>query len=453
MPPFILQLPQELVAMITEQLCHRDLVRLSSTCRSCRVHFAPLVFHTIRFGNNKRTANSALVAAKTHDYHVRRLEFSYIAKPEKVNGDEVPPLLKSNALLPASRQLLEGCATPKADVVSLCVKYTDFRKIRGGYNDSNDIFDLLHDIEHPIETMNAEQRYRWRAVLNETYRAIAKNLIVRKLELVNMMTISVSAFYTRRFGRLLGRLTSATINIRSPGEFLIGNVLNLPGYCEFISRMPEVFFSRMHELTYLKLEGPWDYTLGGKDPNAVEMPLRPGDLPLLQSLELTDILVCPELAEFIVDHAKTLSSLTLVECVSGTDAPVGEGHLKRTETWAFFFLKLNELEPPALVNLSIILEDFPIVDLYNLEDVLGSNAQRSESIEETRVKIEQIQEKDPNRTIFLYMGSDWPMTTNPDGSIKGAQAIDDYYEYQRLMKFVKKNAQRIARKENQICAV
>ncbi|KAK8143985.1 hypothetical protein G3M48_006473 [Beauveria asiatica] len=389
------QLPQELCTMIVEQLCHRDLVRLSSTCRSCRVHFAPLVFHTIRFGNNKRTANSALVAAKTHNYHVRRLEFSYIAKPEKVNGDEVPPLLKSHALLPASRQLLEGCPTPKADVVSLCFKYTDFRKMRGGYNDSNDIFDLLHDIEHPIATMNAEQRYRWRAVLNETYRAIAKNLIVRKLELVAW----------------------------SP------------------------------HLSNYQHSQPWDYTLGGKDPNAVEMPLRPGDLPLLQSLEVSDILICPELAEFIVDHAKTLSSLALVECISGTDAPVGEGHLKRTETWAFFFLKLNEFEPPALVNLSIILEDIPIVDLYNLEDVLGSNVQRSESIEETRVKIEQIQEKDPNRTIFLYMGSDWPIITNPDGSIKGAQAIDDYYEYQRLMKFVKKNAQRIARKENQICAV
>ncbi|KAM3508993.1 hypothetical protein MY10362_000878 [Beauveria mimosiformis] len=449
MPNFILQLPPELCTMIVEQLRHRDLVRLSSTCKSCRAHFAPLVFHTIRFGNDEVTSDSALLAAKTYSDHVRRLEFQYVAEPEDVNGDELPPLLESDALLPASRELLEGCATPKADAVSFSLRFDFLRE--GRHNDSNDLADLLRYTEHPIETMNAEQRYRWRAVLNETYRATAKNLIVRNIELVDMMTIAVSAFYTRRFGELLGRLTSATIMIRSPVDDYDG--LSIPEYRGFISRMPEIFFSRMHQLTYLELTAPWGYPLGGREPNAIVFPLRPGSLPLLQSLKLNHSFTCPELVQFIAAHAETLSSLTLVDCVSDYKDAAKEGYPKLSETWAFFFFQIMTFRPPALVNLSIEYEDDDITELYSEDDMLGSEQERIERIEADKLEISL--KKDPERKVFAYVGIDRLVTMIRNAFVNRAQAtkLEDYYEYQRLMRLVKENAHRIARERNQSGAV
>ncbi|OAA42486.1 hypothetical protein BBO_05149 [Beauveria brongniartii RCEF 3172] len=436
--------------MIVEQLRHRDLVRLSSTCKSCRAHFAPLVFHTIRFGNDEMTSDSALLATKTYGDHVRRLEFQYVADPEDVNDDEVPPLLESHALLPASRELLEGCATPKADVLSLSSRFNFLRE--GRHNDSDDLSDLLRDTEHPIETMNAEQRYRWRAVLNEAYRATAKNFKVRKLELLNMMAFAVSAFYTRRFGELLGRLTSATITFYSPGFFL-ADELDIPGYREFISRMPEVFFSRMHQLTYLELTAPWGFPLDGREPDAIIFPLRPGSLPLLQSLKLNHSFTCTELVQFIAAHAETLSSLTLVDCVSDYKDAAKQGYPKLSETWAFFFFQITTFRPPALVNLSIEYEDDAITEIYNEEDMLGSERQRIERIEADKLKISLV--KDPEQKVFAYVGVDRLVSMIRNAFVNRAQAtkLEDYYEYQRLMRLVKENAHRIARERNQSGAV
>ncbi|KAM3511515.1 hypothetical protein MY11210_004873 [Beauveria gryllotalpidicola] len=437
--------------MIVKQLCHRDLVRLSSTCKPCRAYFAPLVFRTIRFGNDQYSSDSALMAVKTHGHHVRRLEFNYVAEPENVDDGEVPPLLESHALLPASRQLLEGCATPKANDVSWTFEFDFWQK--GSCNDPDYLLDLLRDIEYPIETKDAERRYRWRAVLNEAYRAIARNLIVRKIELLDLITLNASALYTRRFGELLGRLTSATITIHSPDEFDAANKLDMPGYQEFISRMPEIFFSRMHQLTHLELVAPLGYPLGSREPNASIFPLGPGSLPLLQSLKLNHSFTCPELVEFIADHAKTLSSLTLVDCVSDYAAAANEGYPEPSETWAFFFSQITTFRPPALVNLLIEYKDDYLAWFYSDEGMLDSNKQRIERIEAE--KIEQSLLKDPERKVFSYVGLNaiCDIVVNPFVNRAQATKLEDYYEYQRLMRLVKENAQRIARERNQINAV
>ncbi|KAM3558214.1 hypothetical protein MY1884_004125 [Beauveria asiatica] len=416
MPPFILQLPQELVAIITEQLCHRDLVRVSSTCKSCRERFAPLVFHTIRFGNDNKTADSALVAAKNYGNHVRRLEFSYVAEPENVSDGEVLPPLESNALLPATRELLEGCATPKADVVSFSLRIDSSRE--GCYNDSNGLSDERSSTELSIETERAEKRYRWRAVINEAYQATAKNLIVRKIELVDMMAIPVSAFYTSHFGELLGRLTSATIKIFIPGD-----------------------------------ESPWGYPLGGREPDAIVFPLRRRNLPLLQSLKLNHSFTCPQLLEFITAHSATLSSLTLVDCVRDYESAAEGGKPKLSETWAFFFFDITLLRPPALVNLSIEYEDDVITKFYNDEDFPDREQQMTERIEAD--KLERWLTEDPERKVFAYVGLDGHATMIVNAFVNRAQAtkLEDDYEYQRLMRLVKENAHRIAQERNQSSAI
>ncbi|KAM3445425.1 hypothetical protein NHJ13734_000552 [Beauveria thailandica] len=381
MPPFILQLPKELVAMITEQLCHRDLVRVSSTCKPCREHFVPLVFHTIRFGNDNKTADSAFMAAKKYKDHVRRLEFSYVAEPENVSDGEVLPPLESRALLRATRKLLKGRATSNADVVSFSLRIDSSRE--GRLNDSDDLSDLLHDTEHAIQTMYAEQSYRWRAVLNEAYRAIAKNLIVRKIELI----------------------------------------------------------------------APWGYPLGGRKPDAIVFPLETGSLPLLQSLKLNHSFTCPELVRFIKARSATLSSLTLVDCVSDYKSAAERGYPKPSETWASFFSKITWLRPRALVNLSIEYEDDVITKFYNDNDFPDRERQRIERIEAD--KLERWLTKDPERKVFAYVGLDGHATMIVNAFVNRAQAtkLDDYKGYQQLMRLVKENAQRIARKENQICAV
>ncbi|KAM3440865.1 hypothetical protein MY4824_001992 [Beauveria thailandica] len=448
MPTFILKLPPELRTIIVEKLCHLDLVRLSSTCKPSREHFAPLIFHTIRFGNDNKTADSALVAVKKYGIHVRRLEFSYVAEPENVSDGEVLPPLESRALLSAARELLEGCGTLNADVVSFSLRIDSSRE--GRLNDSDDLSDLLHDPEHAIQTMYAEQSYRWRAVLNEAYRAIAKNLIVRKIELIGMMPISVSAFYTRRFGELLGRLTSATIKILIPDNACGGSCV--PEYRDFISRMHQIFFFRMHRLTSLELTAPWGLPLGGRKPDAIVFPLETGSLPLLQSLKLNHSFTCPELVRFIKARSATLSSLTLVDCVSDYKSAAERGYPKLSETWASFFSDITWIRPPALVNLSIEYEDDVITKFYNDNDFPNRERQRIERIKAD--KLERWLTKDPERKVFAYVGLDGHATMIVNAFVNRAQATkrDDYKWYQQLMRLVKENAQRIARKENQICA-
>ncbi|PMB64702.1 hypothetical protein BM221_009542 [Beauveria bassiana] len=273
----IFQLPQELYDGIVEQLCHRDLIRLSSTCKTYRAHLAPFVFHTIRFGNDERTSNSALAAAKTHGDHVRRLCFTYWAEPESdIEPGEKPPVLKSRALLPPSRQLLEGCATSKADEVHLWLRINGMES--DNFEKWNDPLCLLSYIEHPIETRDAEKRYRWRAVLDETNQAIAKNTIIN------------------------------------------------------------------HSF------------------------------------------VCPELVEFIADHAETLTCLILVDCVSKYEAAAGGVIPEPSETWALFFSQITAFQPSALVYFSVEYVHKRLVEFRSEEGDIFDNslARRNERTEETQ---------------------------------------------------------------------
>ncbi|KAM3447504.1 hypothetical protein MY3296_008684 [Beauveria thailandica] len=443
----IFKLPEELCTIIVEQLCHLDLVRLSSTSKSCREHFAPLIFHTIRFGNDNKTADSALVAVKEYGKHVRRLEFSYVAEPGNVSDGKVLPPLEPNALLPATRELLKGCDTAEnADVVSLSLRFDVSRE--GCYNDWNRLSDERSSTELSIETERAEERFRWRAVLNEAYQATAENSIVRKIELVDMIAIPVSAFYTPAFGKLLGRLTSATIKIFIPGDECGG--FRVPGHRDFVAKMHEIFFSHMHQLTSLELTAPWGYPLGGREP---VFPLRRRDLPLLQSLKLNHSFTCPQLLEFIKAHSVTLSSLTLVDCVRDYESAAERGYPNRSETWAYFFFDITVLRLPALVNLSIEYKDDVLTKFYNDNDFPDREQQRTERIKAD--ELERCLTKDPERKVFAYVGLDEHATMIVNAFVNRAQAtkLDDYYEYQRLMRLVKENAHRIARDRNQSSAV
>ncbi|KAM3527441.1 hypothetical protein NHJ13051_002979 [Beauveria bassiana] len=446
----IFQLPQELYDGIVEQLCHRDLIRLSSTCKTYRAHLAPFVFHTIRFGNDERTSDSALAAAKTHGDHVRRLCFTYWAEPESdIEPGEKPPVLKSRALLPASRQLLEGCATSKADEVHLWLSINGMES--DNFEKWNDPLCLLSYIEHSIETRDAEKRYRWRAVLNETYQAIAKNTIVRRINFSDVIALTVTAFNTRRFSELLGRLTSASISIIDPTFCWANNATDIPGYRRFITRMPEIFFRHMHQLTHLMLGVVQCYPLGDREPNGINFPLRPGSLPLLQSLQINHSFVCPELVEFIADHAKTLTCLILVDCVSKYEAAAGGVIPEPSETWALFFSQITAFQPSALVYFSVEYVHKRLVEFRREEGDIFDNslARRIERTEEAQVS--QSLAVDPERKIFAYMGLDSQMTMTTNESVNRAQALrrEDYYEYQRLMRLVKENARRVTRGRNQ----
>jgi hypothetical protein len=331
-------LPHELRFQIFDYLELIDQVHLSATCKAFRTQLSPEIFKTIYFTNDEALAKSVLVAVEAYGEYTTRIEFICDSKSDDK--------LTTPALPLAASRLLKGHLTPNLRTVQFEFCY-DFGAGRE-WDDNPDLdswgsMQLFEAIEDADYVREQEQIWQWRALMKETWDALAANTYVRELIMDEFIPKWTSTFHTDEFRQFLARLESATFNIFGMDDGA-GSLTNTTrGYCEFLSTLDDSFFRYMTGLKHLSISA-WD-PLGLDGDCHIPLALRAEDLPVLESLKLENCFVCPDLVWFIHGHAQTLRSIDVDGCYSGG---YQEDMRRNPITWARFFDEIYDAKLPLV---------------------------------------------------------------------------------------------------------
>lgn len=421
-------LPQELTIQIFRLLEVGDKVRLSATCRQYRAQLAPEIFKTIRLTNNERIAQSVLRAVEAYGEYTTRIEFTAHCRPHNE--------ITTPALTPATTKVLQGHITPNLRTVSL--KF-DFDFDDGEEWDSEhpdavmgmSIY-IFEGVETEEQIREREETWQWRALMNETWRALAANIHVRELIVDELIPKRTSAFQTEEFRQFLSRLETASFKIFGTDNGAGWKTNTVWGYVDFLEKMDTTFFHHMTGLKHLAIHAA--DPLGHQPVRTIQLSLMPDDLPLLESLKLTRCFVGPELASFIGGHLNVLKSLDVKECVAGGEHPYEVDDC----SWASFFDAIYEAKP-ALTEL--IAGDGSNVPLTN-DETYNPNYQledEPEDIQDIRRKLKA----DPRLRLFGYGSVDdkyGMFFLDADTNEEKFKNGDDQRAFDRLMGLVNENA-------------
>ncbi|KFX90198.1 hypothetical protein O988_08295 [Pseudogymnoascus sp. VKM F-3808] len=403
-----------------------DHITTCATCKAFRTQLSPEIFKTIYFNNGEASAKSALAAVESYGEYTTRIEFICDSKSD----DE----LTTPALPLAATKLLNGHITPNLRTVQLEFYFDFGDDEEWDDNPDNDswvsisVFGAVEDDDYVRES---EQSWQWRALMKETWDALAANNYVRELIMNEFIPKWTSTFLTVKFRLFLSRLESATFNIFGMGNGAGWHTNTTQGYCEFLSALDDSFLRHMTGLKHLHIKA-WD-PLGLDGDRHIPLALRPTDLPVLESLKLENCYVCPELVSFIQTHAQVLRSLDVNGCISGG---YQQDMWRNPVTWAVFFDEIYQAKS-SLVELKANGREVP----------LSSDLQRDYyASEEEFADVRDMCQKlasNPKLKLFeyRYLWDKYGMDIESWGENAERFNIgDDQRAYDRLMGFVEANA-------------
>lgn len=424
----LLALPQELTLQVLQLLQVGDLFSLSATCKHFRAQLVPQLFQTIRLTNDERVAWSALGAVEAHGQHTTRIDFIAHCGP---NDEITVP-----ALPPAAAKVLQGHFTPNLSTVSLKFDFDfdDGEEWDTGRPDEVEAMSIyvFRCGETEEYVREREETWQWRALMNETWRALAANIHARELVLDNFIPKWTSTFRTEEFRQFLSRLETASFDILGMDNGACWQTSTEWGYTEFLSNLDASFFHHMTGLKHLSINATDHLGLEGMCHS--QLALKPDHLPLLESLKLRRCFIGPELVSFIRGHTQLLTSLDIKDCVSGGNSYSADTGIY----WAEFFDSVFEAKP-ALTELiagSSDLSDGLLPDYWFEPD--------PEDPEEIRRKLKA----DPSLRLFGYgyvdtkygyLSLDWE--TDEEEFKRG----NDQKAFNRLVGLVSENAAKAKR--------
>ncbi|KAI9796675.1 MAG: hypothetical protein M1833_006015 [Piccolia ochrophora] len=156
-------------------------------------------------------------------------------------------------------------------------------------------------------------------------------------------------------------------------------------------------------------------------------------MPLIKSVVLQNIIICPELVDFCVGHSHTLESISFLECfgcVSETDRPYH---------WHELFNALLNAKPRRLRQFEVMPFDIPLENEFWLEET-------PEKIRKTRELLGKIREllgTEPNPRLFAYKWLDrkyGAVRRDDDENRRAFLKGQDHASYLKLMDLINTNA-------------
>ncbi|PKK47660.1 hypothetical protein CI102_9380 [Trichoderma harzianum] len=404
----LLDLPSELFFEIVKLLDIGGKINLSSTCKFYRAQLLPEIFKTIRLTIDETSATSARTVVETYGQYTKTIEF--ICQCERDDRATAP------SLLPAACEVLKGHFTPNLRTVKVKFDFDLDNEANEVYQD----FDFHEDANYTRET---ELRDKWRALMNETWEALVANTLIIELILDWFPPKWTSTYRTDAFRQFLNQLESATINIFGFEDYSGVRTNTMVEYCQFLAKLDTLFFRHMRGLKCLHIQAsdPLGYA---EEATSIPLALKPGDLPLLQSLTLENCFVCPELISFIQSHAQVLKFLDIDECFCEHGSEM---------TWAKFFDEIYEAKPRLTELLAggnkapFLFDEMPN---WEANDAVLLMRQKLEA--DSTLKIFRQMHLDPDEGI---------LTVNHDKTVERFNRGDDQRAYDRLMALVNENRQ------------
>lgn len=431
----LLGLSAELQLMIIENLLRdgtkTDLINWSSTSSYFRNLLAPNIFDsdifkTLELSDDENNASSLITVANSpYNVDVKELHFTSF---KSVN------FLDCEAILPRSVDALlcDLRRFPSLETLGINLGPMFFSMRR-----SKDI--LRDEVETPEQVLRAEASAPWRALMSRIYSALAQNKShhVKHFELIYLIWKTVSAFSDPAFHDFLSHIERFRIHIcnryyckRYPDQ--------LQGYATFMQELDEYFFNHLGNVTSLSIDAPPDGYLGLEGLNHAPLALHSGQMPLLKTLDLRNIIVCAELIDFLDGHNHILEEVELHDCYASPG-----GNTKIGIYWSQLFTCLSSAGRHSKIRRFELEVDCAISlpcgeDWVGQEDRYSAHERPDEVCEAHTILVQ-----DPRRRLFPY-----GILNYDDGYLLPDQEVnsaafwkgEDQASWDLLMEVVERNA-------------
>lgn len=411
------------------------LIQLSNTCSFYRSLISPHLFSSITL-RNKQIGSAArdLITTGRIRHHVKRLHFIGSAPGNNCYDSGYDEDLDETAyILPKTVRSILADLTCFPNLQTLTVQFDYGFKDQAAWSYVTEIFD-----EPETEWMvdYAEKTEPWRSLMAKVWDALIQNQSpgFKELCIRRMIPKEVSSYRKPEFAAFLNSMERFSLTAH-------GNVTGqrdnaLEGNRAFYSQLGGFMFDHLTSLTHLTLTASETGPLGlSKEtfPYCLSLPLDASQMPLVESLHLEGLWVCPELSKFLASRAGTLKSITLRDCVGHGPSEEDMPDLR----WAHLFKGLADTSLQSLKRFIVEPRDAPLFDA-----IRAVSHESFEEVEEVR-SFRGLQERHPERRVFAYQYCDEKTALRwNDGRVNRAAFLrsEDQAQYDRLMRVVRANA-------------
>ncbi|EWG54814.1 hypothetical protein FVEG_12925 [Fusarium verticillioides 7600] len=292
------------------------------------------------------------------------------------------------------------------------------------------------------ETLQQEQEIIWRAQYNEVMRTISMNQNITNLRIKNLIAKSASAWETLEWSSFLGRLHVLDIGVFGGDE---GDCLHTkPGFIEFVeSFLPYYVMRHARNVRHLTLEASADGLFGGASANyCIPLPLKEDHFLFLKSLTLKNIMIGPDLVEFLKSRVDCFEELELHDCMcDGPEPEYGPGWNVEPVTWADLWraIRVSNTRP---FKVSVVQSKTPPLLWQEGESEEDEASEDSVAV----AGIRKMLEEDRSLVVWRYARVDYKygwIVELSDDNVKYFAEGEDQREYVKLLKVLEeRNKQR-----------
>ncbi|KAF5678217.1 hypothetical protein FDENT_9021 [Fusarium denticulatum] len=441
-------LPVELVANIARYLPPQDVKALSCASWFMRHAVLGLLFRTLLIPCPLASAQALEELIHKYQDFISMIHFHIQFQPNRVEEPHEGPMPSVWGTDPTDtlKKITEGEILHNVRSINLEFNGAQFKQ--GGwwgetiYGSNPDLLGSIVDSEEEWdETLQQEQEIIWRAQYNEVMRAISMNQNITNLRMKNLIAKNASAWETPEWASFLGRLQVLHIGVFGGDD---GDCLHTKtGFMEFIENMPYYIMRHAQNVRYFTLEASPDGLFGGASANyRIPLPLKEDHLLFLQSLTLKNIMVGPDLVEFLKSRVDCLEELELHDCMcDGPEPEYGPGWNLEPVTWADLWRALRESNM-RLFKVSVVQSKTP--PLLWQEGESEEDEASEDSVPAARIRM--MLEEDRSLVVWRYARVDYKygwIVDLSDDNVKYFEEGEDQREYVKLLEVLEeRNKQR-----------
>ncbi|KAF4443072.1 hypothetical protein FACUT_1626 [Fusarium acutatum] len=441
-------LPVELVANIAGYLSPQDVKTLSCTSWFMRHAALGVLFRTLNIPCP--LASTQALEELIHKYQdfisIVHLHLSFQPNKEEQPHEGPMPSAWGAAPTDTLAKITRGDILSKAS--SFILEFNGAQFKHGGWwgetaawRDPNMLGNICDNEEEWDETLQQEQDIIWRAQYNEVMRTISVNQNITNLKIQNLIPRNASAWETAEWVSFLGRLQVLEIGVFGGDD---GDCLHTKtGFMEFIENLPYYIMRHAQNVRHLTLEASLDGLFGGASANyCIPLPLKEDHFLFLHSLTLKNIMIGPDLVEFLKSRADCFEELELHDCMcDGPEPEYGPGWILDSLTWADLWRAIRESNM-RLFKVSVVQSKTPPL-LWQEGD--GEEIETSEdSVAAARIR--KMLEEDRSLVLWRYSRVDYKygwIVNLSDDNVKYFEVGEDQREYVKLLKVLEeRNKQR-----------
>jgi hypothetical protein len=249
---------------------------------------------SVTLRNTETSGDSVKQMVRRYGQYAKELHFKGVA-PGDGEGDSFHDTV---GVFPKAVQSilsdLGQCPNLKAVHIEFPIHFDEF----------SDDFYMFQYEETQEEVVEEEANEEWRALMAKTFQTLAQNTSpgLKSLVTSNLVPKEVSTFSTAAFHKSLGQMEHFELSVYGADNGAGWKITTLEGFTAFVAKVDRWFFNNLVSVTDLTIDV---HEEGHLESLYANLPLNGTHMPLIKTLHLRNIFLCPELKSFLVGHANT----------------------------------------------------------------------------------------------------------------------------------------------------